>query len=828
MPLSTEQFATAVTAAGLLSADEIKAIWNAFPASQRPKDGESFANLLVKEEKLTQFQAKEVLSGGKTPLVLGEYVLMAKIGAGGMGQVFKAKHRRMKRLVAVKLLPDSLAKDKATVKRFEREVEAAAKLVHPNIVQAYDAGVQHDVWYLVMEYVEGRDLSSVLAIEGPLPIVRAVDYIRQASRGVAFAHENGVVHRDIKPANLLLDNNGTVKILDMGLARFDDGEAIQEGLTQSGQVMGTIDYMAPEQAFDTRTVDARADIYSLGCTLFRILTGTHLFEGGTLAQKLMAHQQQPVPLLFQRRTDAPRQLDAIFQKMVAKRPEDRYQSMVEVEFALNSLLSASLANSADKRPRAGSKLAACFRYLSGQASQPQRATAGAATLTLANPGSSTADGMAPTVTLANPLQGTVPVSSHSVKIPQDQAPLTYSVRRPLAWRHRLVLLAGSLCGLAMLMAAVVLLFQMTADPNRAKMEDNQREAAIKGTENVPKEVEQLEVEHGDKLIGRSNPLTVWNNWPANAPPPAVAPFDEANAKLHQKAWANYLQIDAKYNNSLGMTFAIVPPGEFMMGSTPAEIDAALKLVGEDEHWQNCIKSEAPQHKVIITKPFYLGIHEVTQAQYEQVMGKNPSHFTAAGPGKESFAGMDTKSHPVEMVSWNDAVEFCRKLSEKEQLKPLYNLAGEAVTSVHGNGYRLPKEAEWEFACRAGTTTKYWIGDKNEELMRAGWFNRNSESRTHAVGELRGNPFGLYDTHGNVMEWVQDWWDPNYYGQFQEQPALDPNGPTGSLHLMRGGRWNNDAICCRGSDRSPGEPSSRGKNIGFRVALVIDVSRVRRP
>ena len=239
-----------------------------------------------------------------------------------------------------------------------------------------------------------------------------------------------------------------------------------------------------------------------------------------------------------------------------------------------------------------------------------------------------------------------------------------------------------------------------------------------------------------------------------------------------------------------MKFVLIPPGEFMMGSTPEEIEAALVVAKEDKPWQEHIKSEAPQHKVILTEPLYLGVHEVTQAQYENVMGQSPSLFAADGLGKEAVVGIDTSLLPVEMVSWNDAAEFCAKLSEQEKLKPFYFRNGETVTLLDGNGYRLPTEAEWEFACRGGTTTRFWYGDNDEALPAAGWFVGNSGGRTHAVGELRANPLGLHDIHGNVWEWVQDWWEPTYYGQFQEKPATNPSGPSvaGSLRVLRGGDW----------------------------------------
>ncbi|MCY2991774.1 MAG: SUMF1/EgtB/PvdO family nonheme iron enzyme, partial [Planctomycetota bacterium] len=171
------------------------------------------------------------------------------------------------------------------------------------------------------------------------------------------------------------------------------------------------------------------------------------------------------------------------------------------------------------------------------------------------------------------------------------------------------------------------------------------------------------------------------------PLPAIAPFKAQQARAYQEAWAKHLGVPVEYTNTLGMKFILIPPGEFTMDSTPAEIEEALKVAGDDKHWPECIKSEAPQHKVILTQPVYLGIHEVTQAQYEKVMGRNPSHFAATGPGKDAVVGLDTSTYPVEMVSWNDAAEFCAKLSEKEKLKSFYFRAGETVTMLDGTGYR---------------------------------------------------------------------------------------------------------------------------------------------
>ena len=212
------------------------------------------------------------------------------------------------------------------------------------------------------------------------------------------------------------------------------------------------------------------------------------------------------------------------------------------------------------------------------------------------------------------------------------------------------------------------------------------------------------------------------------------------------------------------------------------------------------------------------------------MKATPSHFASTGPGKDAVANLETQNHPVETVSWNDAAEFCAKLSQKEDLKPFYFRQAETVIPLEGTGYRLPTEAEWEFACRAGTTTKYWLGDKDVELIMAAWLNSNSGGRTHAAGELKANPLGLYDIHGNVWEWVADAWEPTYYGQFEEKPAINPNTPNcaGSQRVVRGGGWGDAASECRSSFRYAGDPPHRYDGLGFRVSLVAVGSRVSRP
>jgi serine/threonine protein kinase len=333
MAVALEQFVQQLEDSGILPRDTLNEF---LPPNAAPQNAEELARELVRQRKLTKFQAAQLWQGKGKSLVLGNYVLMDKIGQGGMGAVFKAEHRRMKRLVAIKMLPPEMMKDAAAAARFQREVQAAARLRHPNIVAADDSDCASGVHFLVMEWVDGSDLSALIHKNGPLPLNQAVNFIIQAARGLEFAHSEGVVHRDIKPANFLLDKRGTVKILDMGLARIDEESAGQTELTTTGAIMGTVDYMSPEQAMDTKTADARADIYALGCSLHFLLTGKATYQGDTVMKKLVAHRELPIPSLRSARAEVPEQVDAVFKKMIAKKVEDRYQTMTEVLTALDN------------------------------------------------------------------------------------------------------------------------------------------------------------------------------------------------------------------------------------------------------------------------------------------------------------------------------------------------------------------------------------------------------------------------------------------------------------------------------------------------------------
>jgi serine/threonine protein kinase len=312
-----------------------------------PLEPRAAAQTLVNDGLITAFQARHLLRGRYKGFFLlgGQYKVLKPIGRGGMGTVFLCEHLKLRRLAAVKILPRAQAKDKVSLERFQREARAAAALDHPNIVRVYDVSPSPDLALLVMEYVEGKTLQEIMDREGAIPYGQAVGYAMQAAAGLRHAHERGIIHRDIKPGNLLVDRNGTVKVLDMGLARFLDKD---DRLTQDfdgAAILGTPDYMSPEQATAGSRIDSRTDIYSLGATLYALLCGRTPFAGSTSEKILALQVREPVPA-HRVRDEVPEALSAVVARMMAKDPARRYATAAEVI--------AALAPFADAPPQAAS------------------------------------------------------------------------------------------------------------------------------------------------------------------------------------------------------------------------------------------------------------------------------------------------------------------------------------------------------------------------------------------------------------------------------------------------------------------------------------------
>ncbi len=800
MPVSLEQFVEQLAASRLMSSAEVEALMAALP--KRSRDAEHLARELVRHKKLTAFQAQQIYAGKGKSLLLGNYRILDKLGQGGMGMVLKAEHQRMKRLVAIKVLSPSVTKTPEALKRFQREVEAAAKLRHPNIVAADDADEAHGVHFLVMEFVEGSDLSAWVKKHGVMPLAKALACLVQAARGLEYAHARGVVHRDIKPANLLLcaplapggreaggEGEGTVKILDMGLARLDSAGAQQDELTGTGQIMGTVDYMAPEQAMNTKTADARADIYSLGVTLWYLLTARPMYVGETPVERLLAHQSKPIPSLRAACTAVTPAIEQVFLKMVAKAPGDRYQTMSEVIAEL-------------QRCQATDASVPALSAVAGEDTKLHDFLRGIET-----PARFAATTLAvPLATVTRPASAAQEATIDTGKTPSDTDPQTQQLlssnqssrsAEPQAGRSRKrSLLVATAIGGGLLTVVLLLIYRELGKIAGIRPESNPATLSPlrKGAraENA--------ISHSTQSIP-STPRT------PRTPPPAIAPFDAVQARGHQEAWAKHLEIPVEFSNSLGGKSRLIPPGEFTMGSTQEELAFWQKQETLAVSREGMV-GELPPHRVRLTKPFYAGIHEVTVRQFRSFA--TATGFKPSGPGYKFMGGTTwtpspdctwdkpgwepNAEEPVVCVSLADAQAFCRWLSQKEQ-----------------RSWRLPTEAEWEFMARAGTTTAFSSGTElTPQMARIA----NAVPRPANVGSFAANAFGLFDMQGNAWERTADWFSRTTY---QRGPVDDPQpAAKGTLSVDRGGGWFHSLVHARSAHRGHAPPDSRVADKGFRI------------
>jgi predicted Zn finger-like uncharacterized protein len=699
----------------------------------------------------------------RQPAQIGPYVVRGRLGGGAMGEVWRGYDPELDREVAIKTVRAEHSADPEYLQRFLREARHAARLHHTNTARIYRVGTDGASAYIAMELVDGGSLEKAVKDRRPLDWREATRVIRDAATGLAAAHEEGLVHRDIKPANLMRTHSGVTKVVDFGLSR---ARTASVQLTQHGMVVGTPAYLAPE-LWKGKEADARSDLYALTCTYYCLLTGRVPFEATQIPALGYQHSFEPLPDPRQWAADLPDGVCRILARGAAKEPADRYQTAAELLAELDAVLAAP-----DESLTFGSPF----------------------------PATTDSDAIEEPSTLALPAIEIGPTTTPHVKPSRQERSKYLGKRRfadtsPKRW---MVLVAGGLASMALILCGIVLLVRTPHGEVRIELIDPPPDVAVtvdKATIDVAGLDELLRFRVGEHqlevtasgfetftrrfTVGREgNPALKVElvREPQTAPPLAVAPFDAAAAKTHQVDWAAHLKVAVEITNSIGMKLTLIPPGEFLMGADKSDRDAR--------------NEEKPQHRVRITKPFYFGVYEVTQADYELVMGMNPSRFKEGG------------QLPVETVSWEDAQEFCRKLTALPEERQA------------GAVYRLPTEAEWEHACRAGTTFRYGFDESKGALSDHAWYLANAPNTTHPVGKLKPNAWGLYDMLGNVWEWCQNWYDSSYHAT---SPVDDPTGPaTGSNRVSRGCSWMGFLSRCRVSSRGSNIPSERLVYHGFRV------------
>ncbi len=337
--LSVPAFVEVLKRSRLIETDDLPRVLKTIAASTGDdRTANTITEHLVTSGHITKWQAAQLLKGKYRGFFIGKYCFRKPLGRGGMGVVFEAEHLVLGTRVAIKVLPNDRSTTDKAVSRFLAEARAAAKLNHPNVLRVHDCDVSDGRRFMVMDLIEGANLGELVDRNGPLSYRNAIELLKQAASGLGFAHENGVIHRDVKPHNFMVDRNGQLKVADLGLALFQVDSP--ERYTQDGNVavLGTVDYVAPEQAWDSRKVDRRADMYSLGCTLYFMLTGKAPFDSGSMAQRLAKHQAvQPTPIQDSR-PDCPAPIIQLCSKMMAKKPNDRVQRMQEVVKFCESIL----------------------------------------------------------------------------------------------------------------------------------------------------------------------------------------------------------------------------------------------------------------------------------------------------------------------------------------------------------------------------------------------------------------------------------------------------------------------------------------------------------
>ncbi|MBI5685853.1 MAG: SUMF1/EgtB/PvdO family nonheme iron enzyme [Verrucomicrobia bacterium] len=673
------------------------------------------------------------------------FEILCKLGQGGMGAVYKARQVSLNRFVALKVMSNALAEDQEFIERFKREATTAAQFKHPNIVQVHAAGESNGTHYMAMEFVEGRTLREHIRSHGRLNPQEAIAITLHVAEGLKYAwNKSRMIHRDIKPDNVFLSQSGEVLVGDLGLAKNTGGTSTE--MTSTGMMLGSPHYISPEQATSVKDIDFRADIYSLGCTLFQMLTGRTAYEGDSSMVLIMKHVNEPTPDVFEALPECPRKLGVMVTRMMAKNRDDRPTSYDEL---IAGLWEAN-------------------ENLSGD----------------------TEIGRPPT---AQPLPPTAIGRVAAVRT------VTATPRNQIS--------PGMTYGVVGVAVVLLLVGLFLWSP-------------------------------WNKPASQNSNTPILHHYISSPPSPQHSAASDvgilAPPETRVAALTTAPKVGEVYTLPLGSNVTMelmgIPPGEFMLGSTKEEQEWDIAKGTAEGN----VKAEGNgMRKAMIKQSFWMGRTEVTVGQWKQFVAATGYKTDAEKKGYADNAprkgqengrvdglswrnpGFDTAPQDrdaVACISWNDATAFCEWATEQER---------KAGRLAVGQVVRLPTEAEWEYACRAGTQTKFWWGDSPEDgVGRLNWGGKKDGfefvAPVDSYGARGQNKFGLADMLGNLWEWCLDEWD--CVGAHEEPFKGDP-----SRRVVRGGEFNGPPNRTRSAVRAGWPPSSSHSRYGFRVVAGVDVT-----
>ncbi len=829
---------------------------------------------------------------------IGPYQIQGLLGSGASGDVYKAFDPQLKRHAAIKILAPELRRDKEFLERFTSEAAAIAQLHHRNIVQIYFIGEEDDLPFFAMQFIDGPSLADVLQREEKLTVGESVRIMLQVLDGLSAAHAAGMVHRDVKPANILLAKSGQVFLADFGLVKSPGGSQ-----TVSGVILGTPDYLAPEQA-KGKPIDERTDLYAVGAVFYRMLSGRNLFQADNASAtiyQLLSTEPAPLSSLC----NVPPELEDLIHRLLKKNPQDRYATASEVRRHLAGLqrsfsnvdeitdddditddnnitdddeslwtddeiadddgslwedgfIEAPVVQQIQRAinastPDAGNQSwwqrLVSFRLMEFSKKLPARMQQIEQTQHLAD--DAIRDYELRCSTLQSLIDQAEQVSRDLENIQRrkqananDAARSRSEVKLDQQMQEQNVLL-NSLREQFYDASATLTSLQSQKKILLARL--NAARASTKAMGGMGTRKSRTDI-WMRRLVVPFIVLVLLTGFlvfrKGHSPSSeqhlistvaAVAPVPKQKEYIPAEEMVSVATDNgAKITNTIGMELVRIPAGEFMMGSPRGE-------PGSDP--------DEPQHLIRITQPFYIGVFEVTVGQFASFV-KATGYKTNAETGEKGGYGFEfdmrnpcwdpkynwrnsgfdqTENHPVCNVTWNDAQVFLRWLSDKENIL-----------------YRLPTEAEWEYACRAGTQTMFQTGWRIDDVTKIGnigdltlhdqaernGFEKSKDPRspsrdgyvhTAAVGSFPANPFGLHDMTGNVAGWCSDWFFERYY---QQSPINDPTGPAnGVFRVFRGGFWGSYPQHVRSADRSRYEPDYRDNCIGFRVVRSVSTPSV---